>query len=134
MIKEIYARCPEMFTAASELADEDWFAAKAHTHERHKFTLFPSIEVLAKFRDYHVGGIGIERQDVAHGDLKRAPLEKIPLKSQSKKLFRVSAAYDMALAKKILKTLQSVVSVQGCSEEFLGIFLENMVDTPDNGG
>ena len=40
----------------------------------------------------------------------------------------------MELAKKILKSLQSVVSGRGYSEEFLGIFLENMVDTPDNGG
>ena len=63
MIDEIYARCPEMFAAASDRAEDDWFAAHAHTQERSKFTLFPSIEVLAKFRDHQIGGIGLEPQD-----------------------------------------------------------------------
>ena len=63
MIEEIYARGPEMFAAASDRGEEDWFAAQAHNHERQKFTLFPSIEVLAKFRDFQIGGIGLEPQD-----------------------------------------------------------------------
>ena len=77
MIEEIYARCPEMFGVASDRADEDWFAAKAHTHERHKFILFPSIEVLSRFRDYHIGGIGLEPTDFMRRLGKVALFEKI---------------------------------------------------------
>ena len=54
---------PEMFAVASDRGEEDWFAAQAHTHERQKFTLLPSIEVLARFRDYNIGGIGLEPHD-----------------------------------------------------------------------
>ena len=134
MIEEIYARCPEMFAAATDRADEDWFAVRAHTHERHKFTLFPSIEVLGRFRDYHIGGFGIEPPDVVYGNLNLPLFEKIPLESQSKNLFRVSAGHDIDMAKKILKSLQSVVSGRRYSAEFRDVFLENMVETPDNGG
>ena len=132
MIEEIYARCPEMFAVASDRGEEDWFAAQAHTHERHKFTLFPSMEVLARFRDYHIGGIGLGILDVMDGDLELARFEKIPAENQSKSLFRASATYDMEEAKKVLKPLQGMVSANGYSKEFRDVFLENMMETPDN--
>ena len=86
VIKEIYARCPEMFAVAGDRADEDWFAAKAHTHERHKFTLLPSIEVLARFRDYHIGGIGLEPIDhmVKIAQFETQHFEKIQIPSFSR--------------------------------------------------
>ena len=85
MIEEIYARCPEMFAVASDRGEEDWFGAQAHTHERHKFTLFPSIEVLARFRDYHIGGIGLEILDVM--DLELARFEKSQQKTSQRTCF-----------------------------------------------
>ncbi|MEC8794008.1 MAG: hypothetical protein VXX53_09430, partial [Pseudomonadota bacterium] len=51
----------------------------------------------------------------------------------SKSLFRASATYDMQEAKKVLKPLQGMVSANGYSKEFRDVFLENMVETPDNG-
>ena len=84
MLEEIYARCPEMFAAARDRAEDDWFAAKAHTHERHKFTLFPSIEVLAKFRDHQIGGIGLEPQDFMLTDKSFGLFEEIKIPTAKK--------------------------------------------------
>ena len=134
MIEEIYARCPEMFAAASDRGEEDWFAAQAHIHERQKFTLLPSIEVLARFRDHKIGGIGLEPHDFMLRRLKVALFEKIQVPGFSQDDLKSILNFNMNRAEAVLKSLQGVVSARGYSKEFLGVFQENMVDTPDNGG
>ena len=61
--------------------NEGWFCHDLHSHERYKFLSFPSIEVLKNFRDYYIGGIGLEHSDrqidmATHQALK--PFEKLP--------------------------------------------------------
>ena len=134
MIEEIYARCPEMFALASDRGEEDWFAAQAHTHERHKFTLLPSIEVLARFRDYKIGGIGLEPNDFMRRLEEVALFEKIQVPSYSQENLKSTLNRNMHLAEAVLKSLQGVISDRRYSKEFLDVFQENMVDTPYNGG
>ena len=134
MIEEIYARCPEMFAVASARAEEDWFAAKTHTHERHKFTRFPSIEVLAKFRDYQIGGIGLEPQDYFLRGENFALFEEIKVPSFSQDQLKSFLNRNLNLSEAVIKSLMVATGVKNYSKEFVDIYLENMVDTPENGG
>ncbi|MDC2993192.1 putative sugar O-methyltransferase, partial [bacterium] len=136
MIDEIFARCPEMFAAARDRAEEDWFAAKAHTHERHKFMLFPSIEVLARFRDYHIGGIGLEPIDhmVKIAQFETQHFEKIQIPSFSRDDQKLVFRVNLNTLNAVVRSLQGVVGTGNYSKKFRDVLLENMVDTPSNGG
>ena len=134
MIEEIYAKCPEMFAVASDRGEEDWFAAQAHTHERQKFTLLPSIEVLARFRDYNIGGIGLEPHDFMRSLEKVALFEKIQIPRFSRDFLKLYLKNNFNFALNILKSLKDAVSPRGYSKEFQDGFLQNMADTTDNGG
>ena len=134
MIDEIYARCPEMFAAASDRADEDWFAAKAHTHERHKFTLLPSIEVLARFRDYQIGGIGIEKSDSLYLGEPLPLFTKYPEPYLTKKDIKANLDHQLNLSKKIINILKCIFEPDGYTNQFQKMFMNNLVEFPDCGG
>ncbi len=134
MIDEIYARCPEMFAAASDRADEEWFAAKAHTHERQKFTLFPSIEVLAKFRDHQIGGIGLETVDFGPTSENTKLFEKIDHYVIDENAFRTKLVNAFFHSIKILEMYRGIFRIEKFSQEFFHIFFENLVESDSNGG
>ena len=84
MIDEILARYPAMAEAASAEATSGWFRAAGlpDAHRRHRsFKFQPSIdrEVIDRFRDHYLSGIGIELTDYAIGKaeiLKAQPFQK----------------------------------------------------------
>ena len=77
MIEEIYAKCPENVRCGQRPGRGGLVRCPStYTHERQKFTLLPSIEVLARFRDYNIGGIGLEPHDFMRSLEKVALLKK----------------------------------------------------------
>ena len=134
MIDEIYARCPEMFAAASDRAEDDWFAAKAHTHERHKFTLLPSIEVLARFRDYHIGGIGIEKSDSLYLGAPLPLFTKYPEPQLNEKDIKKNFDHQINLSKQIINKLKYIFEPGGYTSQFQKMFMNNLVEFPECGG
>ena len=66
--------------------------------------------------------------------LKFALFEKIQVPGFSQDDLKSILNLNMNRAEAVLKSLQGVVSNRGYSKEFLDVFQENMVDTPDNGG
>ena len=134
MIEEIYARCPEMFNAARTRAGSDWFAAEEHTHERHKFTLFPSIEVLAKFRDYQIGGIGLEPIDHMLSDQTFSLFQKIQNPNYSQEKFKLGMVQYANASAEILKKLSGMSGIPKFSKNLFDIFVCNLVEVRSNGG
>ena len=134
MIEEIYARCPEMFAAASDLAEDDWFAANAHTHERHKFTFFPSIEVLAKFRDYQIGGIGLEPVDFMLSGQKFGLFQKIKIPTFQEEKIEAGLYVTFSNTVKILESLKKAMEIEKFSKEFFSSFLGNLEEVGHHGG
>ena len=61
--EEILKHYETMRQEAVSRWNEGWFCHDLHSHERYKFLSFPSIDALEKFRDYHIGGIGLEVSD-----------------------------------------------------------------------
>jgi len=134
MIEEIYARCPEMFAAATDRTEEDWFAAKAHTHERHKFTLFPSIEVLGRFRDHQIGGIGLEPVDFGPTSENTKLFDKIDNSIIDENVFATSLVNAFFHSFKILEIYRKLLGIEKFSQDFFHIFFENLVESDNNGG
>ncbi|MGB1006643.1 MAG: putative sugar O-methyltransferase, partial [Thalassobaculaceae bacterium] len=128
------ARRLELATAASDRAEDDWFAAKAHTHERHKFTLFPSIEVLAKFRDHQIGGIGLEPQDFMLTDKNFGLFEEIKIPTFQKGEIEADLLSSFLKSVEILESLRKALEIEHFSQEFFDVFFGNLVEVHHNGG
>lgn len=134
MIEEIYARCPEMFAEATRRAEERWFCASSHTHERHKFTLFPSIDVIKKFRDYYIGGIGVDASDSLYTGEPLSLFKKYPEHNLTKKDIKVNLDHHLNLSKKILFKFSDLFEPDGYTKQFQKMFIENLVEFPEFGG
>ncbi|MEC8173171.1 MAG: putative sugar O-methyltransferase [Pseudomonadota bacterium] len=96
--------------------------------------MFPSIEVLSRFRDYHIGGIGLEPTDFMRRLGKVALFEKIQVPRFSREDLASYFKKNFNFALNILKSLNVAISPGGYSREFQDGFLQNMADTTDNGG
>ena len=60
--------------------------------------------------------------------------EKVQIPSYSPNHLKSYLSINLNIAEAVLQSLEGVVSTDGYSKEFQNILLENMEDTPDNGG
>lgn len=131
MIDEVVARYPAMAEAASREATSGWFrgTALSDAHRRHRsFKFQPSLsrDLIERFRDHYLSGIGIEVTDYAIGKaeiLKAQPFQKFPYT----KLIP-NAGYSDALQAEFDAELSQIDPAQ------VPLFLRTVEDGIDCGG